>query len=99
MKFGSQLKDALKALGLGAPKKPDPSEAPRSAGRPGPLSPNANPSRPSSVKPAVHSRHEVPQVRRASPAPIDRMQGKDAILRISAHRGRHFRLIVDGISA
>lgn len=79
MKFGSQLKDALKALGLGAPKKPDPSEAPRSAGRPGPLSPNANPSRPSSVKPAVHSRHEVPQVRRASPAPIDRMQGKDAI--------------------
>lgn len=31
------------------------------------------------MKPAVHSRHEVPQVRRASPAPIDRMQGKDAI--------------------
>ena len=31
------------------------------------------------MNPAVHSRHEVPQVRRASPAPIDRMQGKDAI--------------------
>src|SRR5437016_5031129 len=64
MKFGSQLKDALKALGLGASKRQEPSESASGGVRLGPLGPNDNPGlRPPEV------RRELPQLRRASPAP------------------------------
>ncbi len=73
MKFGSQLKDALKALGLGAPKRVEPSAKDSGVARPGPLAPQDNPDR----QPAPHrfrteARRELTPARRASPAPADR---------------------------
>ena len=72
MKFGSQLKDALKALGLGVPKKPEPPESASGAARPGPLVPHENPGRRLPERPLPDARRDLPQVRRASPAPTDR---------------------------
>lgn len=72
MKFGSQLKDALKALGLGAPKKAEPTQATGISARPGPLASNELSGRMSTAKPAAGPRAEVPQARRTSPAPLDR---------------------------
>jgi hypothetical protein len=69
MKFGSQLKDALKALGLGAPKRHEPSELASGGVRPGPLAPNDNPAPRPPGRPQPEVRRELPQLRRASPAP------------------------------
>jgi len=71
MKFGSQLKDALKALGIGAPKKPELSESASGGARPGPLGPTENPGRRPTGRSQPETRRELPQVRRASPAPTD----------------------------
>ena len=71
MKFGSQLKDALKALGLGAPKKPEPPESASGSAWPGSRAPNENPGRRPTGRSEPEARREFPQVRRASPAPTD----------------------------
>jgi hypothetical protein len=72
MKFGSQLKDALQALGLGASKKPEPSGSAPAATRPDVLSQQGSTRRRLPEKPEPELRRDLPRVRRASPAPVDR---------------------------
>lgn len=72
MNFGSQLKDALKALGLGAPKKGEPLAKDSGVARTNPLAPQDNPGREAPPrKPRIEARRELPPARRASPAPAD----------------------------
>ena len=47
----------------------------------------------------VDRRPQIPMGRRGQPLPELLSRSEVAALRISAHRGRRFRLIVDGISA
>lgn len=71
MKFGSQLKDALKALGLGALKKPEPSESASGSVRPGSLAPNGKPGHRPTGRPQPQAWRELPQGRRASLGPTN----------------------------
>ena len=79
MKLGSQLKDALKALGFGEPKRPDSTVAGQSTVRPGTVPPAPAASRHSDMKATGEPRREVKQARRASPAPLDNRYAKGAV--------------------
>lgn len=69
MNFGSQLKDALKALGLGAPKRQEPADSASGGARQPPLVSNENAGRPPARVPPLEARREHQHLRPASPAP------------------------------